>query len=129
MFSKVCFSFRTHSFGLVGMLEGASLRPPRPRPIRALPVGRATDVRPKAAQSMPNEWSERSERMSSEGLAAAFDLVPAAGVPVPAIFGRAARHDDLVAFTGTDLVVAAGAAIGADRFVRLHMANVNAVVG
>lgn len=51
----------------------------------------------------------------------AFLAVPAAGVPVAAIFERIDRDHDLVAFAGTDVVVAARAAVVLDRFVGLHV--------
>ena len=54
--------------------------------------------------------------------------MPAAGVPMPPIFGSGARDDDFVAFAGSDLVVAPGTAIRLLRFVRLDVAHVDAVV-
>jgi hypothetical protein len=46
-----------------------------------------------------------------------------------AVLGGGARHDDGVALTGPDLVVAAGAAVRLDRLVGLDQANVGGVVG
>ena len=53
--------------------------------------------------------------------------MPAAGVPVAAILGRVARHDDLVSFALADLVVAAGAAIFLFGLVRLHVPHLDVV--
>jgi hypothetical protein len=55
--------------------------------------------------------------------------VPATAVPVPAVLGPVTRNDDLVALAGPDLVVATGAAVGLLRFIRLHVADVDVVVG
>ena len=44
-----------------------------------------------------------------------------------ALGGIATGYDDLVAFTGPDLVVAPGTAVGLHRFVRLHVADVDDV--
>ena len=55
--------------------------------------------------------------------------MPATAVPVAAILGSLAGHDDLVPFTGPDLVVAAGTAVGLVGLVRLHVPDVDAVVG
>lgn len=46
-----------------------------------------------------------------------------------AIVGCAAWNHNGVPFAGSDLVVAPGAAVSLDRFVRLHAADVDAVIG
>jgi enoyl-CoA hydratase/carnithine racemase len=48
---------------------------------------------------------------------------------VASVLGVLTRNDDLVADTGPDLVVAAGAAVGLVCFVGLHVAYVDTVVG
>jgi hypothetical protein len=42
---------------------------------------------------------------------------------------RVDRHDDLVALAGTDLVIATGAAVHLRRLVRLHVPDLELVVG
>jgi hypothetical protein len=51
--------------------------------------------------------------------------VPAAGVPVAAVLGRIERDHDFVALTGTDLVVAARAAVRLLGLVRLHVPDID----
>ena len=55
--------------------------------------------------------------------------MPAAAVPVPAFVGLVGRHHDLVAFAHPDLVVAARAAVGLLRFVRLHVTHLDPAIG
>jgi hypothetical protein len=55
--------------------------------------------------------------------------MPATAVPVPSLLGLLSGNDDLVAFAGPDLVVAAGAAVGLVCFVGLDVPYVDAVVG
>ncbi len=52
---------------------------------------------------------------------------PAARVPVPALRGRGARHDDLVPFPGADLVIATGTSICLDGLVRLHVPHLDVI--
>ena len=53
--------------------------------------------------------------------------MPAPGVPVAPRAGISTRHDDLVALTGADVVVAARASIGLHGLVRLDVANVDGI--
>jgi hypothetical protein len=46
---------------------------------------------------------------------------------VPAKVGRVERHDDLVSEPRLDLVVAAGAPVGLDGLVRLHVPDLDGV--
>jgi len=48
---------------------------------------------------------------------------------VATVFGAIPRNDDLVAFTDTDLVITARASVRLFRLVRLHVADVDPVVG
>ena len=61
------------------------------------------------------------------GSAAACLSLPTARVPVPAKVGRVERHDNFVPEPRLDLVVAAGAPVGLDGLVRLHVPDLDGV--
>ena len=50
-------------------------------------------------------------------------------MPVPSVLGRVGRHHHFVADPGGDLMVAPRAAVGLDRLVRLHVADLDRTVG
>jgi len=53
--------------------------------------------------------------------------MPTTAVPVPPFARIGAGDDDLVTLTRADLVIAAGAAVGLDGLVRLHVPDVDRI--